>query len=217
MNNITKKQWLVFFLIAFYHIFELLFVTKYLIPNRAQLEFFAVYYFAIIILAILIPIFLIHFVLKEPLADYGIHFKKLHLQILYGVLWTCAIGFLLGGSFTLPFERLNTFLAELKNCDISFFVNLLVTIICAVGEEIVFRGFLLTFFQKCYSNNLVIVAICAVIFGLSHYPMTHYWPQVFGTSLLGFLDGYVRVKYPEKFTVISLSISHILHNLFFAG
>jgi membrane protease YdiL (CAAX protease family) len=76
----------------------------------------------------------------------------------------------------------------------------------------VYRGFLLSFFQRIFNNPILSISLSAVLFGVSHYPSFHNIDQVVFASILGFIFGYLRLKEPEKFTLFSLSLAHFLHN-----
>lgn len=96
-------------------------------------------------------------------------------------------------------------------------INILIffnPLIPAISEECVYRGFLLSFFQRLFDNPILSVSLSAVLFGVGHYPSYHSMDQVVFALIMGFIFGYLRLKEPEKFTLFSLSLAHFLHNTF---
>ena len=94
-------------------------------------------------------------------------------------------------------------------------INILIffnPLIPAISEECVYRGFLLSFFQRLFDNPILSVSLSAVLFGVGHYPSYHSMDQVVFALIMGFIFGYLRLKEPEKFTLFSLSLAHFLHN-----
>lgn len=202
MKTLTRKHWIVFAILTLFQIAIMTVISGMLIP----------------FLNIMLPLLLIHFFLKEPLTDYGLHFRKIHIQILSAVILASIIIFIAFCNSVTWAE----FLFKIKYSSVYFpsfflaFKYLLGTLIYAIIEEILFRGFYLTFFQKLFNNLFVSIFLSAVLFGLGHYPVNQNIQQVIFSSILGLIYGYLRLKEPENFTLFSLSIAHFLHNTFVA-
>lgn len=91
-------------------------------------------------------------------------------------------------------------------------LSLLSALIYASYEEVLFRGFLLTFFQKLFKKPIFSILLSAIIFGIIHYPNGPQIGYCIYTFSFGLVLGYLRLKSPENFTIFSLSIAHGLYN-----
>ena len=141
-------------------------------------------------------------------------FKKIHIQIISGILLAVFIDYLLlqnSMNITSGIFYIKRYVEKLISdpVNIFYFFN---PLIYAISEECVYRGFLLSFFQRIFNNPILSISLSAVLFGVSHYPSFHNIDQVVFASILGFIFGYLRLKEPEKFTLFSLSLAHFLHN-----
>lgn len=222
MNKVLKKHWIAFFIIIFFILGELVFQFNFLNITTVIFNLFNIPNTTIFpartvaILNMLIPLFLMHGYLHEPLTEYGFHLKKIHIQIISGVILAFIILFLTYSSF--PGTWLSTVIKHLMGqFSVDCFGTLggiVGTLLFAISEEIVFRGFLLTFFNKLFKNSMISILFCAILFGLIHYPIGHNLNQVIFSTIIGFIYGYLRVKEPEKFTLFSLSLAHCLNNIF---
>ena len=96
---------------------------------------------------------------------------------------------------------------------VSFTILLLASV---TYEEVLFRGFLLTFFQKLTDSSFLGVFISAFWFGLMHYSssgtLEENLERLISAFIFGIIYGYLRVKEPQKFTLFSLSIGHFLND-----
>ena len=97
---------------------------------------------------------------------------------------------------------------------VSFILLLLASV---TYEEVLFRGFLLTFFQKLTGSSFLGVFISAFWFGLMHYSsfgtLEEILERPISAFIFGIIYGYLRVKEPRKFTLFSLSIGHFLNDV----
>ncbi len=205
MRKISKKHWIAFLILFLYEVLILVFSPV------ISTSFIAG--FTLSILSIWLCLWLIHSYLREPLVEYGLHLKKIHIQIISGILLAVVIDYLLLQSITSGIFGIKRYMEQL----ISDPVNILIffnPLIPAISEECVYRGFLLSFFQKLINNPILSVSLSAVLFGVSHYPSYHSMDQVIFALIIGFIFGYLRLKEPEKFTLFSLSLAHFLHNTF---
>lgn len=200
MDKLSKKHWIAFSIIILFQIIS----------------------FAIATLGTIVPIsniflclFLIHRYLQEPLSEYGVNFKNLHIQIISGFFLAYVFLFLtFNNIYSRPILSLiNHYYLKFSSLSQAFLFcgNILMYVI---AEEIIFRGFFLSFFQKVFPNSLFCIFLCAFLFGISHYPMGQNWNQVIFTSIFGMVFGYLRIKEPEKFTLFSLSLAHFIYNCF---
>lgn len=201
MDKLSKRHWIVFFILFLTEIIWITSLSGIGVP---------LIYTALCLL-------LLRYYLPNPLEEYGIHFRKVHIQVVSGVFLSLfTIMPILLEDFRLSWKWL-PFLARLFiNQFPSFFSALLYfgnTLLCALQEELVFRGFLLTFFQKLSKSSLFSISVCAILFAIAHYPRGRNLEQVFFAFITGFIYGYLRIKKPEKFTLFSLCLAHILHNI----
>lgn len=205
MSGISKKHWIAFLILFLYDVITLVFS---LVRNSYIVGY------TISILNILLCLWLIHSYLREPLIEYGLHFKKIHIQIISGILLAVFIDYLLlqnSMNITSGIFYIKRYVEKLISdpVNIFYFFN---PLIYAISEECVYRGFLLSFFQRIFNNPILSISLSAVLFGVSHYPSFHNIDQVVFAFIFGFICGYLRLKEPEKFTLFSLSLAHFLHN-----
>ena len=79
-------------------------------------------------------------------------------------------------------------------------------------EEILWRGFVLTFLSKKL-NNFFAIFITSVFFGLMHFPVTYSFTQVINTCITSILYCSLRTFFPDKFSILSLTVTHFLWNV----
>lgn len=201
MEKISKKHWIAFLILFLFEVIMLVFA-----PYIAG--------YTITFISICLCLGLIRFYLREPLAEYGLCFKKIHIQIISGILLTVMIDYLfLQNSINIRagIFYIKRFVEKMISESITIFY-FFDPLIYVIREECVYRGFLLSFFQKIFNNPILSSFLSAFLFGLGHYPVYHSIDQVVCTSILGFIYGYLRLKEPEKFTLFSLSLAHFLNN-----
>lgn len=195
MRKISKKHWIAFLILFLYEVLILIFspvISTSFISG-----------FTLSILSVWLCLWLIHSYLREPLVEYGLHLKKIHIQIISGILLAVVIDYLLLQSITSGIFGIKRYMEQL----ISDPVNILIffnPLIPAISEECVYRGFLLSFFQRLFDNPILSVSLSAVLFGVGHYPSYHSMDQVVFALIMGFIFGYLRLKEPEKFTLFHL-------------
>jgi len=176
MKKITKRHWISFLLIVLFNIASITFISGIGVP----------------VLGILLCLCMIHFYLKEPFTEYGIHFRRIHMQLVSGLILEVII-LVPSSSFLILY--------------------LFSTLAYAAYEEVVFRGFLLSFFQKLLNGFWINIFINAFLFGISHYPLNHYIKQGFFSFITGIIYGYLRAKEPERYTLFTLSVAHFINNV----
>lgn len=87
----------------------------------------------------------------------------------------------------------------------------LALVLAPIGEEIVFRGFMLGAMRQRWSVA-VSVLVSSFIFGAIHLPQTYtYWPAVLATFTLGFVCAIVRVRTES---ILAPMLTHFVYNLF---
>lgn len=79
-------------------------------------------------------------------------------------------------------------------------------------EEILWRGFVLTFLSK-KSNKFFAIIITSVLFGLMHFPVTYSFTQVINTCIISMLYCSLRTLFPDKFSILSLIVTHFIWNM----
>jgi len=170
----------------------------------------------------LLCIFLIHNFLKESLEEYGFHFRNIHIQIISGIALTFLITFILHYNAISNFISKNGFLfsagelmkrfADCFDSYALFSLDLFDTFVHAIEEEILYRGFILTFFHKAFHSSSLSVFLSALLFALAHLPFHQNWYTVIFAFIFGIVYGYLRIKDSEKFTIFSLCLAHFLQN-----
>ena len=227
MNKLSRKSWTAFCIIVAFEIF--IFIIRFNFMDTPMIFFKSLFHLlgvstaylindsyirgfllTLSILSILIILFLIRRSLKEPLETYGFHFQQFHQQLISGVLLTFIIVWFRGGQNIKEILYMSDHFIEYFS--VQTILNLICSLIFAAQEEILFRGFLLTFFQKLFKHPMIGMFLSAAIFGLVHYPIGHNIDQVITPFILGLIYGYLRLKAPKTFTIFSLSLSHCLYN-----
>lgn len=201
MRKISKKHWFAFLVLFLFEVMTIMFA-----PYIAG--------YTITFIGICLCLGLIRFYLREPLAEYGLCFKKIHIQIISGILLTVMIDYLLlqnSMNITEMIFYIKRYVGKMISDPITV-VYFFDPLIYVIHEECVCRGFLLSFLEKIFNNLIVSVSLSAVLFGLAHYPSYHSIEQVVFALIWGFICGYLRLKEAEKFTLFSLSLAHFLHN-----
>ncbi|GFI51319.1 hypothetical protein IMSAGC020_02529 [Lachnospiraceae bacterium] len=210
MKKISKKQGIAFLIIVIYELIAIIYTPVIVTSFIGGI--------VVSFLGIGLCLGIIHFYLQEPLTEYGVHLKKVHLQIISGIVLTFLIVFLLiqgKGDF-----RWSSFLFYLNRLGQKFssdpvnIVYFLIPLINVIAEEVLYRGFLLTFFQKIFNSSMLSIWLSAILFGISHYPSNNNIAQVISASIMGLIYGYLRVNESEKFSLFSLCLTHYLHNIF---
>ena len=210
MKNLSKKQATAFLIIIIFELISYIYTPVIVTSLIGGI--------AVSFLGTGLCIGMIHFYLQEPLTEYGIHFKKVHLQIVSGIVLTFLIIFLLiqarghfrWSSFLFYIHRLGRKFSS-DPVNIAYFF---LPLIYVIEEEVLYRGFLLTFFQKIFKSSMLSIWLSAIVFGIGHYPSNNNIEQVISTSIMGLIYGYLRVNESEKFSLFSLCLTHYLHNIF---
>lgn len=160
------------------------------------------------ILSICLDWFIIHFYLRESFYDYGLHWNHIPKQCIGAIFLAFCFDFLINPLFIGNFI---VFIHTKSYLNIALHLS---TLIYAISEEIVYRGFLLIFFQRLKIPSLFNILICSFLFGISHYPLHHSIHLVVSTFISGFVYGYLRLKEGETFSLFSLILAHTLYNTF---
>lgn len=88
----------------------------------------------------------------------------------------------------------------------SFILNLIVVALFpAFCEEFIFRGFIMSSFDKCEKSSILSVIISSALFGILHI----YFIKIIPTALLGFIIGYSVYKTNSIFVG---SFIHFINN-----
>jgi len=196
-NILSKKHGTCLFIIILLYILTVIFKT-----NTIYLP----------VLNIILCLLLIHYYLREPFFSYGLSFKKIHIQIICGLLLAAIILFYLyGNAFTwniYPFV-IGRFMRHFSSYPALwfYFFNIFAR---ALYEEITFRGIFLSFFQRIFTKPLVSIVLCAILSGAADYLVGQDILRAVLAVVTGFIYGYLRINEPEKFTVFSLSLAHFL-------
>ena len=142
MRGISKKHWIAFLILFLFEVITLVFA-----PYIAG--------YTITFIGICLCLGLIRFYLREPLAEYGLCFKKIHIQIISGILLTVMIDYLLlqnSMSITEMIFYIKRYVGKMISDPITV-VYFFDPLIYVIHEECVCRGFLLSFFNKIYTKK----------------------------------------------------------------
>ena len=210
MKTLSKKHWIAFFIIV------TIYISFFMLASSTYTSMFGA------IFESLLCIFLIHNFLKESLEEYGFHFRNIHIQIISGIALTFLITFILHYNAISNFISKNGFLfsagelmkrfADCFDSYALFSLDLFDTFVHAIEEEILYRGFILTFFHKAFHSSSLSVFLSALLFALAHLPFHQNWYTVIFAFIFGIVYGYLRIKDSEKFTIFSLCLAHFLQN-----
>lgn len=203
MRELSYKHWIAFGIIVFCNIAMLI-----IVPIIAGVAGDIVNVFPLI--NALLCLILIHSYLHESLREYGVHFRKIHFQVISGILLALIISFLIyGNTFS---AKLGSWVVRLAKRRLNlYYISLLMANV--VSEEIIYRGFILLFFQKIFKNPFNSIFFAAFLFGASHYPISHNFSQMGYGFVCGIVYGYLKIREPEKFTLFTLCLAHFLQNI----
>lgn len=134
--------------------------------------------------------------------DYGIFFSKPHVQ--------AGIGLALGGTMILAamlFGRMPT----LPTPPVYMVCSQLLV---ATSEELFWRGFLLTELGNVFGKRDIPVPLTALLFAVSHFPLTFSIGQVIFTFVVGVLFAVFRTEFRGTVGIPALVLAHWVSNLF---
>ena len=196
----TTKQWIFFLALPIYTLLgafllqriiyvylnglisEMLFLLITIIPSIAIIIYISVY--------------------NKSLEEYGFHLHKPIIQLFCGIVLYVFMGIFFRFTFLSPppfSEALRNIIAKFDQINIANFFYIFNMLLNVLTEEILWRGFVLTFLSK-KSNNFFAIFITSVFFGLMHFPVTYSFTQVINTCL---------------FSLINLAFSHLQLLIFF--
>lgn len=84
-------------------------------------------------------------------------------------------------------------------------------IFVGIGEEIIWRGYILNEFKNLIKSPVIAVIISSILFGVWHYSISHNIMQVLMTSILGGIYGFARIKI-KNCTTLSVGLAHGFHD-----
>ena len=197
----TTKQWIFFLALPIYTLLgafllqriiyvylnglisEMLFLLITIIPSIAIIIYISVY--------------------NKSLEEYGFHLHKPIIQLFCGIVLYVFMGIFF--RFTLsppPFsEALRNIIAKFDRINIANFFYIFNMLLNVLTEEILWRGFVLTFLSKKL-NNFFAIFITSVFFGLMHFPVTYSFTQVINTCIISILYCSLRTFFPDKFSIL---------------
>jgi membrane protease YdiL (CAAX protease family) len=86
-------------------------------------------------------------------------------------------------------------------------------IFVSFGEELVFRGFLLSRIEQITNSRVIAVIVSSVLFGLWHYPLNMDIVQVFTAIFIGLIFCTIKLKSKSQ-SITPLIIAHGLNDAF---
>lgn len=84
-------------------------------------------------------------------------------------------------------------------------------IFIGIGEELIWRGYILNEFKSLIKSPVTAVIISSILFGLWHYSASHNLMQVLMTSILGGIYGFAIIKL-KNCTTLSVGLAHGFHD-----
>lgn len=174
---------------------EMLFLLITIIPSIAIIIYISVY--------------------NKSLEEYGFHLHKPIIQLFCGIVLYVFMGIFFRFTFLSPppfSEALRNIIAKFDRINIANFFYIFNMLLNVLTEEILWRGFVLTFLSK-KSNNFFAIFITSVFFGLMHFPVTYSFTQVINTCIISILYCSLRTFFPDKFSILSLTVTHFLWNV----
>ena len=209
----TTKQWIFFLALPIYTLLgafllqriiyvylnglisEMLFLLITIIPSIAIIIYISVY--------------------NKSLEEYGFHLHKPIIQLFCGSVLYVFMGIFFRFTFLSPppfSEALRNIIAKFDRINIANFFYIFNMLLNVLTEEILWRGFVLTFLSKKL-NNFFAIFITSVFFGLMHFPVTYSFTQVINTCIISILYCSLRTFFPDKFSILSLTVTHFLWNV----
>ena len=206
----TTKQWIFFLALPIYTLLgafllqriiyvylnglisEMLFLLITIIPSIAIIIYISVY--------------------NKSLEEYGFHLHKPIIQLFCGIVLYVFMGIFFRFTFLSPppfSEALRNIIAKFDRINIANFFYIFNMLLNVLTEEILWRGFVLTFLSKKL-NNFFAIFITSVFFGLVHFPVTYSFTQVINTCIISILYCSLRT-----FSLINLAFSHLQLLIFF--
>lgn len=206
----TTKQWIFFLALPIYTLLgafllqriiyvylnglisEMLFLLITIIPSIAIIIYISVY--------------------NKSLEEYGFHLHKPIIQLFCGIVLYVFMGIFFRFTFLSPppfSEALRNIIAKFDRINIANFFYIFNMLLNVLTEEILWRGFVLTFLAKKL-NNFFAIFITSVFFGLMHFPVTYSFTQVINTCIISILYCSLRT-----FSLINLAFSHLQLLIFF--
>ena len=174
---------------------EMLFLLITIIPSIAIMIYISVY--------------------NESLEEYGFHLHKPIIQLFCGIILYVFMGIFFRFTFLSPppfSEALGNIITKFDLINIDNFFYILNMLLNVLTEEILWRGFVLTFLSKKL-NIFPVIIITSILFGLVHYPVFFSFAHIINSCILSIVYCYLRIHSPEKFGVFSLAITHFLWDL----
>lgn len=214
MNKKLKKKWITFLVIGCMLSLEL-----YLFGNNGRsyriipwvVKWFEtsnswIFLYSISIALIIV---LIRFYIGESLMKYGLHFHKVHLQLICSIICFVFLALL-----EYPTDFLTKIIYALERIGLELQYNFVYEVIMIIIEflissvltELIFRGYMLSFFQEVFVSKWRTILFSALLYGVSTYPSSMNIYEVLYEVAVGVYLGSLRVKDPEKFTVYSLAL-----------
>ena len=136
-------------------------------------------------------------VYNKSLEEYGFHLHKPIIQLFCGIVLYVFMGIFFRFTFLSPppfSEALRNIIAKFDRINIANFFY-------------IFNMLL----NK--SNNFFAIFITSVFFGLMHFPVTYSFTQVINTCIISILYCSLRTFFPDKFSILSLTVTHFLWNV----
>ena len=207
------KQWIFFLALPIYTLLGAFLLQRiiYVYLNGLISEMLFLLITIIPSIAIMIYISAYH----ESLEEYGFHFHKPIIQLFCGIVLYVFMGIFFRFTFLSPppfSEALGNIITKFDLINIDNFFYILNMLLNVLTEEILWRGFVLTFLLK-KSNNFFAIFITSVFFGLMHFPVTYSFTQVINTCIISILYCSLRTFFPDKFSILSLTVTHFLWNV----
>lgn len=220
MNVQEKKKWIAFFIIGLFDSFVLYIFYHYHTlgsPAPFGIQFLLEHWWIVYLMELLLPILLIHFLLQEPLNNYGICFQKLHIQILFALFLFVLLRFLENPEYFIPYLS-TAFRTAWMFAEDHYLLHrtpAFTYFLAMLGQNMLFHGFFLTFFQSITKNRVLSPILTALFCSAFFYLSSHSIYNILYIFFYSLLYAGFRTLAPKKCTILSLTISDYLSEFFF--
>ena len=133
------------------------------------------------------------------------------------VFFVAVVGFIVAGGIALNLNLglqqadMSSFDHLRDNLPLLLLTLLAIYITSSFGEEVIYRGFLITKLQEIFGHekrtNLIIILVAGIIFGLAHY---HWgWAGVIQTTFMGWVLGYFYLRFHRNLWITILAHAYM--------
>lgn len=167
----------------------------------------------IYILLVAMP-FMVCKIMKSSIGTLGFKKDELLKQVWIGVVIFLGLSFILTIAVFILGENKGMLLStKVNGIGLIIYYIFFDMLFVGMGEEIVFRGYLMERFRTLTNSGVWAVVISSLMFGIWHFPNGQDFLQVIVTALIGAIYGISMFKI-KNCSTLSLGIAHGLHDVY---